>query len=754
MVAVLFAVNLALLSTRIAQTGEDTVRERLLQATTALHAQLELIDARLSPKAAAEVPELAEATKGPADPAQPPPRPDDRALRAAASALAPEPDLLAVVNAQGALVSRRARPVEPVADIAQVPLAKDALERSPLPSFVVYQGTAYRMAAARVPGSAAAVVAGTAADDRLAAQLKSQVDADVTLIANGKVVASSLPAEGRDRVSRWAAAPGPGYGVLPVVLPGIGSALSGRLPRGASRYAVRGTIVPLDGGVEAALTVPASPYVGWLARYQAFSLLALALLVLFGFLWGLLSREPARLIATSVAPPEPRPARRSRPVVGTDATEGRSGANRPSGDVPWTSAAAAEAVPEPAVVVGDVAEPAGPSWDAPPPEPRLSGGARGLSEEAASEPAVPELAPPERAMSEPALSDAALAEPAAPAPAFSDPALSEPGPGAKAADVTTSDTSSGTTRALENEDEDAVRRDVPTPTATADAVRRDAPAPTAPADAAREKNDFSFAGLLDDAAAPIPLPGGALPVRQGEAEWAAAVDAGQRPATDEAADAWGGARPAPAAVEHPGFEMVAPSSDLDAPAVVAPNPSAEAAYLEAAPASSTTIEREYLHRPDAEAPQRHLVESAAPAEAASSETAPAEAASSESAPAEPASSEAAPTEPAPTEAAPPGAAATERAPAETSAPVEPQPETAAAGEPQADPDEAHWHETYDAFIALREQLGEQGRISYERFAAKLAKNREDLIARRQCRGVRFSVYEKEGRASIKASAVR
>lgn len=469
------------------------------------------------------------------------------------------------------------------------------------------------------------------------------------------------------------------------------------------------------------------------------------------------------------------------------------------GDVPWTNAAAANAVPEPAVVVGDVAEPAGPTWDGA--EKGASAGTRAVREDAAAasepsperlvsepaesavqEPGVPERAVSEPALSdraepglseraEPALSDAALAEPAPAAPAFSNPALSEPGPAAASAGPSgkTSDTSA----ALANEDEDehVSGREQPARPAAPES------APAAVSERAPQsspKTDFSFAGLLDDAAAPVPLPGPALPIRQGEAEWAAVVDAGHRPAADEAAqpataddaarqpepagwgddtarpsaaeespkpsateaaDAWpaAAAQPAVASPEHPGFEMVAPSPDLEsaATAVLAPNPSAESAYLEAEPASPTTIEREYLHRPDAESPRPRPPFPA-------SETASTEAAPSETAPGETAPNEIAPTEPATAEAA-----GTESAAAES-----------AVAEPQADPDEAHWRETYDRFIALREQLGEPGRISYERFAAKLAKNREDLMARRQCSGVRFSVYEKDGRASIKASAVR
>ena len=74
---------------------------------------------------------------------------------------------------------------------------------------------------------------------------------------------------------------------------------------------------------------------------------------------------------------------------------------------------------------------------------------------------------------------------------------------------------------------------------------------------------------------------------------------------------------------------------------------------------------------------------------------------------------------------------------------------------EADPDEAHWRETFDKFRELKTQLGEPAdKISFEKFAAKLRKNRGDLLAKHNCRGVRFSVYEKDGKAAIKASAIR
>jgi hypothetical protein len=334
-VALMAALNLALVSLRIAQTGEDTVRARISLASSGLKAQLELLDARLNPRAAASLPDLIDATRSAADSTVAPPKPDERALRAAAAVLSPEPDLLAVENGPGAIVSRRSKPAQQIDNPARLPLGKAALEGNPPSTFAVWEGATWRVAAARIPGNAAAVLAGALVDDRFAAQMKSQVDADVTLLMAGKVIASSLPQrEDRDRVVRWAAAPGPGYGVLQVRLPFVGTALSGKLPRGATRYAVRGALVSLDGGVQAALTVPASPYLGWLARYQAFYLVGLVLFVVFGFFWGLF---PPRAPAAPAPRDAPAPRGQSS-LVGTDAGAPMSELSPPARDVPRSHA--------------------------------------------------------------------------------------------------------------------------------------------------------------------------------------------------------------------------------------------------------------------------------------------------------------------------------------------------------------------------------------------------------------------------------
>lgn len=72
-----------------------------------------------------------------------------------------------------------------------------------------------------------------------------------------------------------------------------------------------------------------------------------------------------------------------------------------------------------------------------------------------------------------------------------------------------------------------------------------------------------------------------------------------------------------------------------------------------------------------------------------------------------------------------------------------------------DPGEAHFREIYEQFVALRAQCGEPPTsLTYEGFALKLRKNREQLMQKYNCAAVRFQVYVKEGKAALKATPIR
>lgn len=70
-------------------------------------------------------------------------------------------------------------------------------------------------------------------------------------------------------------------------------------------------------------------------------------------------------------------------------------------------------------------------------------------------------------------------------------------------------------------------------------------------------------------------------------------------------------------------------------------------------------------------------------------------------------------------------------------------------------DSAEWLSVYEDFIRTKKQCGEAtDGLTYEKFSHTLKKNRDALIQRHGCKRVKFSVYVKEGRASLKATPVK
>ncbi len=81
---------------------------------------------------------------------------------------------------------------------------------------------------------------------------------------------------------------------------------------------------------------------------------------------------------------------------------------------------------------------------------------------------------------------------------------------------------------------------------------------------------------------------------------------------------------------------------------------------------------------------------------------------------------------------------------------EASPPAAAAG---AGP--AYFRQVYDQFVSVKKSCGESTTgLTYEKFSEKLIKNRDDLMAKTQCREVRFTVYVKDGKAALKATPVK
>jgi len=75
---------------------------------------------------------------------------------------------------------------------------------------------------------------------------------------------------------------------------------------------------------------------------------------------------------------------------------------------------------------------------------------------------------------------------------------------------------------------------------------------------------------------------------------------------------------------------------------------------------------------------------------------------------------------------------------------------AAAGDPAAE-----WHQVYEEFLRTKRECNEPtDGLTFEKFQQTLKKNRDALMQRHGCKRVKFSVYVKEGRASLKATPVR
>jgi hypothetical protein len=98
-------------------------------------------------------------------------------------------------------------------------------------------------------------------------------------------------------------------------------------------------------------------------------------------------------------------------------------------------------------------------------------------------------------------------------------------------------------------------------------------------------------------------------------------------------------------------------------------------------------------------------------------------------------------------------AGVEEAAAPAAAPTPPPRPLSSAGDDFDE--ETEWRGVYEQFVALKNQLGEStDKLTYEKFRGTLQRNKEALVARHGSRRVSFRVYEKEGRAALKASPVK
>ena len=69
--------------------------------------------------------------------------------------------------------------------------------------------------------------------------------------------------------------------------------------------------------------------------------------------------------------------------------------------------------------------------------------------------------------------------------------------------------------------------------------------------------------------------------------------------------------------------------------------------------------------------------------------------------------------------------------------------------------EAYFRQVFDEFVQMKRACGEPVEsMTFEKFAAKLRENRQQLIEKYGCKAVKFQVYIKDGKAALKATPVK
>ncbi|APR83227.1 Hypothetical protein A7982_08576 [Minicystis rosea] len=95
-------------------------------------------------------------------------------------------------------------------------------------------------------------------------------------------------------------------------------------------------------------------------------------------------------------------------------------------------------------------------------------------------------------------------------------------------------------------------------------------------------------------------------------------------------------------------------------------------------------------------------------------------------------------------------------PQAAAAPPAAEPAASAEPAPAEEFDElADWRRVYEEFLGLKKQCGEDtSSLTFEKFKGTLQRNKDALVQRHNCTRVKFTVYEKDGKAALKASPVK
>ena len=82
-------------------------------------------------------------------------------------------------------------------------------------------------------------------------------------------------------------------------------------------------------------------------------------------------------------------------------------------------------------------------------------------------------------------------------------------------------------------------------------------------------------------------------------------------------------------------------------------------------------------------------------------------------------------------------------------------ELLAATSQEIDLEKRHFQEVYDQFVAMKRQCGEStSGLTFPKFEKTLLRNKEQIVSKHGAKSVRFTVYEKNGKAALKATPLK
>ncbi len=83
------------------------------------------------------------------------------------------------------------------------------------------------------------------------------------------------------------------------------------------------------------------------------------------------------------------------------------------------------------------------------------------------------------------------------------------------------------------------------------------------------------------------------------------------------------------------------------------------------------------------------------------------------------------------------------------------PDELLAAAAQKNEEDAHFRQVFDEFVSMKKTCGEPtAGLTFDKFVQTLRKNRDTIVSKHGAKSVRFTVYEKNGKAALKATPVR